>query len=329
MIDSLKLYTREFSLSDSHKLTWDAKMSSGGNIVSEDRHKKVHMENGWCATVDDGNKSGKILYVDGSVPKLLYGTSLDECKESDYDRTVAALKDSLHKSGILIPSDAFESEMKLSRVDWCRNVKVSHPIPSYLSVLSKYDMPRMDKETWNSETILWKNSRHQFTMYDKIAQVLDKETDTRVLARVKGMAHDKFRIEYRELRGTGIKKVFGKSAKLSDVFDEKLSRKLLVSKVGTLVRRNDDEPVDGNVDLAEMLRKAKGKVRVLRGLIGSHGIMAQCGDDAEQLMSFFLACGVPKRTAYWYKRQILIDCAKCVTLDAAMLIDEIRQKLAA
>lgn len=329
MVDTVKLFSREFALSDSHKLQWNMRMGSGGCVVSEEQKKSVSLGAGWRATVDDGCRAGRTLYLDGSVPKLLYGTSLDECSERDYERTVATLKNKLTECGILIPSDAFDSEMKLSRVDFCRNVTVNHPIPSYLSALSNYTMPRMEKTIWNAETVLWKNTRHQFTMYDKVGAILDKETDARILTRVKAMPHDKFRIEYRELRGSGIKKILGKNARLENIFDEKLSRRLLVSQVGTLVRCQDDEPVDGYDDLAQMLRLAGGKVRVLRGWVGSHSIMRQCGNDADQLFNFLIACGVPKRTAYWYKRQILDDCADCVPLDASKLIAELRQKLAA
>lgn len=330
MVDTVKLYSREFALERGHRGTRRMVLDSGGGIVREEGWK-FPLGSGCMASVMKDRTGKSILYLDGSLPKLLYGTSLRSCVESDYERTVGVLSDRLGKAGVSIPSDAFDTSLHLSRVDFCKNLSVENPLPSYLSAFSRYHAPRQDQAQWNSETLLWMNSRRELTMYDKVADEMAKQEDAKMQDSLRTMRHDVLRIEGRYKRGEVVRNLLHLDRKpvLADVFDVSLSRRLLVGEVGKLVRRKVEEPVGGYADLSQMLAQSNGNVRLLRLRMGSSNLLAQFEFDADRMLAFFMACGVPRRTAYRHRSQILTDCAYFVKQSDAVLVEEVREKLAA
>ena len=334
MLDSVSFYSREFALADCHKLTRTVTVNAGGEIVRQDGWG-VPLGDEWKAHVIEKGTGGKVLFVDGSLPRLVRGTSLQEVCENDYENIVKVLSDRLEERGVKLPGDAFETSLSLSRVDFCRNLTVRYPIPSYLSAFSRYQLSRQKKSTWEAETLTWGNTRRELQLYDKLGKEIDKEQKSGMnlnrLAQLRVMPHNKLRVENRIKRASDVKKLLhlNRPARLADVFSSSLSRQVLVDQVGKLVRRNEEEPIGGYADVAQMLDMAGGKVRVLLRLMGSHNLLAQFGFDADRMLAFFVSCGVPRRTAYRHRSQVLRDCGSFVPQDEAVLVDEVRSKLKA
>ena len=68
-----------------------------------------------------------ILKAEFSVPKLLYGNSLQEVSEQDLDKALSALKGALGGVGVIIEGDTI-ANARVSAVRFCKNVLLAQGV---------------------------------------------------------------------------------------------------------------------------------------------------------------------------------------------------------
>lgn len=217
MVDTIRVYTRDFKLLAGNRFKTKTIATPDGEVESVKSflnfpHLKIELP-------DEG-----LLTVETSVPKLLYGTNLFECKAGDYERAVGEIRKHLAQAGVSVSKDF--SDFRLSRVDFCRNLQVnSHPM-DYLIALSTFAYPRAVKREIAHETLTFRNTNRELELYNKVKEIRDKERDPNVLRLVKDRPEDILRVESRLKRPRAVKRVVRKET-LSEVFDLELSRKIL------------------------------------------------------------------------------------------------------
>lgn len=331
MIDTVRLYTQEYSLSPRHSLKIPALIDSAGE-VKEIGGPKAILGNGWGCHLEKFNNR-ELLFFDGSVPRLLYGSSLHECGEADCARAQEAIRGQLEQAGVSLSVGAFEKAVTVSRADFCRNLPVRHAVAQYTAALGKYRLPRTDLTQWNSETLLWSNSRREFTFYDKCADLLAKEKDPRVLREVRRVRENLLRVEYRALRGPVVGELVGsRRVRFGELFNRSLSQRILVRTMDRLVKKDSGEKVVGHAYLSQVIEQAKRKRRysfpLVVGQQGAHSIMSLFGYDYGKVLAFLLQ-HYPRRSAYRYRGLLEEMCADFVSQGEADLVEEVREKLAA
>lgn len=217
MLDTIRVHTHEYKLLASNHFLTKTVTDSNGEVQSAKSylnypHLKIELP-------QEG-----LLTVETSLPKLLYGTNLFECKEEDYERAVGKIRERLTEAGVSVGSDF--SDFKLSRVDFCRNLQVdSHPM-DYLIALSTFAYPRAVKREIAHETLSFRNGNRELELYNKVREIRETEKDPKILRLVKDREEDILRVESRLKRPRAVKRIVCGET-LAEVFDLKLSRKIL------------------------------------------------------------------------------------------------------
>jgi hypothetical protein len=130
-------------------------------------------------TIDRENKKTiYILIITFSVPKLLYGNSLQEASENDFEKVVSKLQHVLSNAGIRVSSGSIKTA-RVEAAHFCKNV----PLPKHirlqdiLSELQKVDISKAydvtTKETKEGGRILHLYSGiREIVFYDKVVDSL-------------------------------------------------------------------------------------------------------------------------------------------------------------
>ena len=133
MVDTVKLYTGEYSVRKGNHLHTQVTTKDGGEVVSEKTF--LNFSDGFGVDVEGGR-----VWVRCSLPKQLRKTSLFEVTELDFPRAVSLIEDRLDTAGIDIDRNNL-SDFQLSRVDFCRNIEVAHRPLDYISAFSGLSFP--------------------------------------------------------------------------------------------------------------------------------------------------------------------------------------------
>lgn len=264
MVDTIRAYTRDFKLLAGNRFRTKTITSPEGEVESVKPflnfpHLKIEVP-------QEG-----LLTVETSVPKLLYGTNLFECKEEDYERTVRKIREHLKEAGVSVSKDF--SDFKLARVDFCRNLQVdSHPM-DYLIALSTFAYPRAAKREIAHETLSFRNTNRELELYNKVKEVKEQaKRDPELLKLVKDRPEDILRVESRLKRPRVVKKLLRRDT-LAEVFDLKLSRKILSQDLDRLTHTGTQTELFNLTENLTLLREiAKRRKRgVFREFLAVRG----------------------------------------------------------
>jgi len=132
MLDTVRLFTRDFDLARKNSFVAQTTANySTGEIMAE----KVFCNLATGARLNvKPQASEKCLFLEASLPKLIYGNSLQELQESDFERCLEAVAGQFKAAGAVVDFDAIE-RLPVSRLDYCRNLEVKHSIVDYLALL--------------------------------------------------------------------------------------------------------------------------------------------------------------------------------------------------
>ncbi len=324
MVDTVKLFTSAYELRGGNRFQEQVTSDADGEVLSVRKfcnlpHLSVDL------TPD------RVLYCQTSLPKLLYGSSLFEVKESDLDRSVAAIEKKLTEAGVDIPHNNL-SDFTLSRVDFCRNLRVDHAPMDYLVALGDFYMPRRAKQDIEHETVTFRNSDHEMVFYNKVREVRETEKQKSVRDLAATMPEDILRVECREKRRRAIKRFLpAGELRLSSVFNRKLCQERLLREMDLLVRGADRQVELNFRENSELLqsiavRRRRGVFQEFLAVKGAREFIKEFRGDWSKIKEF-LEYHYEKSQVY----QLISDLRRyhALTLDGEDrdLIGEIRRKI--
>ena len=151
-----------------------------------------------------------------SVPKLLYGNSLENIQVKDKDSVMNILTGRL--TNIL---DADFENWQVSRLDITKNIEVKNNVSGYITALKKaYDVTqgRYNFTNVKDESLTINNNSRRFVIYDKVKeQIANKD-----ISRNKGKDYGNIlRLEVQHKKAKHIHTSFKRKFHFSELFSEK------------------------------------------------------------------------------------------------------------
>jgi len=216
MIDTVSLY-----LSGRNGINFDMNLSEFNSSVNKTGQVNNYSNNFTLSAKDkrniyikyDVNRCYNIITF--SVPKLLYGSSLENVKVTDKDALMNILSGRLN--GIL---DGDFNNWQVSRLDITKNIEVKNSIPGYITALKKaYDINqgRYNFTNVKDESLTINNNSRRFVIYDKVKeQIANKE-----LSRNKSKEYGNIlRLEVQHKKARAINTSFKRKYTFEELFTE-------------------------------------------------------------------------------------------------------------
>lgn len=328
MIDTIKLFTRDFALTKSNCFQTQTTVASAtGELIAEKEYCNtpggVHFD-----IKQQG--SGSALFFQTSLPKLLYGTSLKELQENDFERCLLALQSQAAAAGVVIDKQAFES-LPVSRLDYCRNLEVKHSIVDYLALLRNCSFNRRNRTSWKTETVLFFNGSQEFTAYNKILEVKRNESQAAAAGITESTLENVLRFESRLKAAKVIQNTLRRRTFL-ECFDFKVAKEKLVSDFETVVLNNGQQIELNFLEDIERLQALRENKRYSWNLFlaeqGAGLFLLKYNHDLELVKKLLLQV-YQRRQAFYILKQLKQYIAEHRTPEQRDLISEMRQKLAA
>ena len=204
-----------------------------------------------------GLDKSKNVRIEFSIPKLLYFNNLDEITNDDFSLVIDALKERLRAMRMVISKETLENA-SISAVHFSKNIKLDdgYTASYIISELSKIDISRCLDLTQTryingGESLYAHSTSHQFVIYDKIADLkkgtkraIDKEQtkyQKSLSAHINNKKNEVLRFEIRLSNKQKMNKLFEelgykRSPSFKEVFDEELSKKVIISYWEKLIR---------------------------------------------------------------------------------------------
>jgi hypothetical protein len=325
MVDTFQAFTREFQVKDWNKWTQHTILNrSTGEVATKESCNTPNLN----ATLYPGSN---LLSFHTSAPKILYGTSLFEVKESDTGKLVETVSRILRDDcGVSVAEGL--AGFALSRVDFCKNLKVDYHPSDYVRALSQLRHSRREKAIYRNETLSFRNTRRELIFYDKVAEVAEKEHSPEVQKLVSGRAHDILRVEARLRNSAVVKREFGRVGVVS-VFRDSVAREKLIGEFDGLTKA-EGEQLDfnfrGNLDLIARIKRERsrnvfGRFLEVKGL---SQLLAECGYDWKLVRELLEQVYPSNRMSVnrWLKTLQKTQTLALVEVDRK-LIAEVREKL--
>lgn len=323
MIDTLRLFTEDFKLGKNclfeKQINQDLQT---GDIVSEKLY--CNKVSGINFTVSYDNK----LFLQASIPKLLYKTSIHQVKESDAEKAIDIIQDKIAEAGILLPAGAVP-EMKLSRLDFCLNLPVKHSVSDYLLTLKNFEFARKNKQSFKNQTITYYNKSSEFAFYDKKLEVLCKEKDAEVLALARECKDNLLRVESRLKNRQAITGEI-KAGRLADVFSYSLCKKNLLKNMDKLVKPDIQLDFDFNDSkrVIQQLREERSRDTFNKylSIYGLRYFLASMDYDFDLIRNFLIDIGYKRRQSYNIIAELKKDYYRyCLGSTERELFSEVRE----
>lgn len=203
--------------------------------LNENRFKKVTSENNELDVLHNtfysdrenrkqpiyvmNNLKNNYALVQYSVPKLLYGNSLQNVKIEDTRKLEGILQNRLNG---IFDTDFLNSN--ISRLDITQNIETIEEIPYYIYGLREaYEQNgRYRVETFSDETLRIKNNSRQFVLYDKVKEALANKDISRNEAKAYGNI---LRFEAQHKKAKHVKTSLGQVFTLSEILTEDFFKK--------------------------------------------------------------------------------------------------------
>ncbi|MEX1086909.1 MAG: hypothetical protein WEC58_00050, partial [Candidatus Paceibacterota bacterium] len=254
-------------------------------------------------TLDKERK--EVLYVliaEFSLPKLLYGNSLQEVSDKNLGEALTVLQKSLSSVGIIVEANVI-ANARVSGVHFCKNVILPRDIrlQDILAELQQVDINKTvditTKENKNGGQVLHIYSGTvERVFYDKIADAMRPKVKRKDKGKIVGERsivekyglenQEVFRFEYRIKKTQAVQRdinaVLDRKPKtyvaFRDLFSDNLSKTILLKSWHTLVQRPENQlaligPTDDFkllLHIAEEARK-KGEVHSMNRAFISYG----------------------------------------------------------
>lgn len=232
MVDTIKLFTRDFKIRNRNPLTVvppkiDASTGeeisgsilwfkdNGDPIVGERAY--FNLRDKWRITI-----KGERLYIELSIPKYVSinanasgSSNLDPVSKDQAQNALSRVQSELKFKGITI--DEIEN-CQISRLDIFKNIKLDKPFEEYLPILSELPISKMEQKTYRTSSS-WVNTRHSLNIYDKTKEI---ESRTQEVVRTE-IRSNIIRCEYQMKKADKVRKVlnipFGYVHELWEVWD--------------------------------------------------------------------------------------------------------------
>jgi len=331
MLDTVAINTENYELKPDTKILTQTIATKQGEFLDERNlpyNQIPHM-----TILFKSSKTGKFQYYQeklfvrvDSLPKALYGSSLYETNENDFDRTIDFIESGLNEVGIKVNINDILNA-RLSRVDICRNLEVEHPIPDYIRLLSNFEMSRHDKTEFKNETLTFGNTLRQFAFYDKIKQIKqDKKISETERKLVSDRPENILRVESRKLKNRSVVSTFKGQVKLKELFNCKLCKNELLQNFNRLV--SPGEQLELNLkDNIELLNKVGSFSKFLQ-IKGVEIFLNEFNYDYK-LIREFLSKRYSKSQVYYLLDNVRKMSRHILRKEKRELLSEIKYKLAA
>lgn len=245
-----------------------------------------------------------ILKAEFSLPKLLYGNSLQEVSGSDFERTLLSFKNALGQVGILIGEETI-ANARVSGVHFCKNVRLPRTIQmqEILSELQRVDINKVvdvtKKEFKHGGQVLHIYSGTiERVFYDKVSDALRpkvKRKDKGRIGRERGIIdeydlthREVFRYEYRIKKAQTVMRevntALGRKPKtvvvFKDLFTSGLCKTMLLQSWRGLLQRPENQlallgPIDNLGLLMQIISNAQnhGKIHSMNNAFAAYGLI--------------------------------------------------------
>jgi len=275
------------------------------------------------------------LYFRASLPHLVYESSLFEMQESDIGRSIEAVLSIFSKAGVKTTETAL-SEARVHRVDFCKNLTVSHSCKDYVSLLDNFRMPKRDKINYDLETLTFgsHSKNRQICIYNKVRQ-LSKVKDKKERELVSGMPENILRFESRLLNNRTIKKELKESLSFFSIFNRQRATEFLLrdfNRIKDVEETQMSLNFNEEVELYRQLIESFGN-RSLEAFLGVKGgaenILRSLCYNYKAAIELFTGAGLSISTAYKNADKLFEYFRLKPLAENRGLITEIKEKLAA
>lgn len=328
MLDTVRLFTRDFDLARQNSFVSQTTANySTGEIMAE----KVFCNLATGARLNIKPQAGeKCLFFEASLPRLVYGNSLQELQESDLERCIDSIAGQLKAAGAVLDSGAIE-RLPVSRLDYCRNIEVQHNIVDYIALLRNCSFGKRNKTNWQTETVLFFNGSQEFTAYNKMLEV--KSSKGAAAAGIDPNAPENIlRLESRLKTAAVVKRTLQQRRTLAECYNFNVAREKLLTDFDTLVLNVGSQlELNFNSDL-ERLQVLRERSRYgWRLFLSEQGVdlfLLKYGYDLELVKKLLLEA-FSRRQTYNILRELKLSIAERRTPEQRDLLQEVRLKLAA
>lgn len=182
MIDTLKIYSHDFSIKDNAELTIQPNTIdySTGEVVEiplfkNSAGKTIYGSKAYCnnekynLTIKGMPKGGVSCFIQLSMPKAGKGDNFYPLSSAETKETYNELQKDLTRRGIGIDL----GQCKLSRVDTFKNIAGSEMFYSYAPLFSLLHAKRQNLRDYGT-TFTWSNTRREVCVYDKLTEMQNK-----------------------------------------------------------------------------------------------------------------------------------------------------------
>lgn len=207
MLDTVKFYTDDFSISDDAEI--EIRLADVNYKTGEQNNQKLFQRSGgqWVSgakaflntdrlnvTVKPNNLTKDTwLWVQLSVPKFVTGDNFYPLSSADAKGFSKELERKLKDYGIGVTA----SDLKISRLDAFSNVYADESFRDYIPVFQLLRAKRQNRRDYGS-TFLWENTQRQLCVYDKLAEIHNRGFE------IQGLPENTIRFEYRLLRSKSV-----------------------------------------------------------------------------------------------------------------------------
>ena len=331
MVDTIKIFTQDFTLAKDNKFIGKANIEADGEV----RLIKKICNNieGVNLTIQNCEQDGETaLYFQTSVPKLLYGTSYFEVKEQDGERAKDVIENKLTEAGVLYPKNNLQS-FDLSRLDLCRNIQVDYPIENYLTCLKNFDMSKRNKQNFKQETLTYYNKRQELSFYNKIKEIKDTEKSTETQLFISDKPENILRIESRLKQKKVIETELNKKIKFENIFNFNLCKDNLIKNMSRLAKKDTQLELSFEDEDARLTELRAQHARDISDKyifqIGFQNFFASKDHDWELVRKFLIdKCGLSRAQSYKKISQYKDIYFKfLIPIEERQLIAEIKDKI--
>jgi ribosomal protein S21 len=250
-----------------------------------------------------------VLRAEFSVPKLIYGNSLQEVSSNDLEKALYAFKKALGNAGITVESNTV-ANARVSATHFCKNVLLPRDIrmQEILTELTQIDISKVVDVTkkefkHGGQSLQIYSGTREWVFYDKIADAMRPKIKRKYKQRVgqeRGIIErhnlqqqEVFRFEYRIKLAISVEKcvngALGRTPKtpvlFRDLFTHDLCRKVVLNAWRELIQRPENQlallaPVEGlglfDHILAEALKT--GGAHSMNHALTSYGLASAIRD---------------------------------------------------
>lgn len=297
MIDTISLLSQNFKLLRGNKFQVQQTIDENGELKKEKMYLNLAQ-----AQLSVTKHKEDYLSFKTSLPKALYKTSLYEVTENDFNKAKEFIKETLFEAKVETKFD----DLKLNRIDICKNIKVENNIADYLFELNKHHYSRTDKTSFKNETLLFFNKTREVTFYNKIKEIKDKEyKNIEVFDLVKDKKENILRFEVRLKKKDIIFKNF-QSNNLKDTFVFSKTNNILVNEFGKLIRvDNTKQQIDFDYEkkLIEIYYMNKKNLGTYFKEIGFISKLKDLGGDRQLFHKLINETNYSRMTKYRHIRE--------------------------